>query len=100
VKPLFGFLSNLIKENYHVARIFCLLFFWLHSESPSCSGTWFVRGFIMSLSAETKMFFEKVANKNFRLACNVYHALLSGHDITPEVRGQIHEALRLAAQFD
>ena len=54
----------------------------------------------MSLSAETKMFFEKVANRNFRLACNVYHALLSGHDITPEVRGQIHEALRLAAQFD
>lgn len=51
----------------------------------------------MSLSTETKMFFEKVASKNFRLACNVYHALVSGQDITPEVRGQIREALRIAA---
>lgn len=50
----------------------------------------------MSLSAETKMFFEKVANKNFRLACNVYHALASGQEITPDVRGQIREALRIA----
>lgn len=50
----------------------------------------------MSLSAETKLFFEKVANKNFRLACNVYHALLSGQDITLEVKMQIREALRIA----
>lgn len=51
----------------------------------------------MSLSAETKMFFEKVASRNFRLACNVYHALASGQELTPEARSQIREALRIAA---
>lgn len=51
----------------------------------------------MSLSAEMKMFFEKVANKNFHLACNVYHALAFGKEFTPEVRSQIREAIRIAA---
>ncbi len=51
----------------------------------------------MSLSAETKLFFEKVANKNFCLACNVYYSLASGQAITPEARSQIREALRIAA---
>lgn len=51
----------------------------------------------MSLSAEMKMFFEKVARKNFRLACNVYHALAFEQVITPEMRSQIREALRIAA---
>jgi len=51
----------------------------------------------MSLSAETKSFFEKVANKNFRLACEVYHALVTGQEATPELRIKIHQALRIAA---
>src|SRR3989339_475703 len=84
------------KEIHHVDSHFGLLHFWLRSEPPSCSGSRSVRRFIMSLSTETKRFFEKVASKNFRLACNVYHALVSGQDITPEVRGQIREALRIA----
>lgn len=51
----------------------------------------------MLLSAKMKLFFEKVANKNFRLACDVYHALAFGKEITPEVRLQIREALRIAS---
>ena len=51
----------------------------------------------MSLSANQRAFFDKVANKNFKLACDVYHALATGQEATPEVRGLIREALRIAA---
>ena len=51
----------------------------------------------MSLTANQREFFAKVANKNFRLACDVYHALATGKAATPEVRSQIREALRIAA---
>jgi len=51
----------------------------------------------MSLSVEMKKFFDKVAQHNFCLACDVYHALSTGQKVTPEVRGKIREALRVAA---
>ena len=39
----------------------------------------------MPLSAEMRVFFDKVAKKNFSLACDVYHALKNGQEITPSV---------------
>jgi len=51
----------------------------------------------MPLSVEMKAFFEKVASKNFSLACDVYHVLRSGEEITPHARSQIRQALRIAA---
>lgn len=51
----------------------------------------------MPLSVEMKAFFEKVASKNFRLACDVYHVLATGKEITPEVRDMVQQALRLAS---
>uniref|UniRef100_E6QW93 Uncharacterized protein n=1 Tax=mine drainage metagenome TaxID=410659 RepID=E6QW93_9ZZZZ len=50
----------------------------------------------MPLSAEMYVFFDKVASKNFRLACDVYHVLATGKEVTPEVRGQIRLAIRIA----
>lgn len=35
----------------------------------------------MPLSAEMREFFDKVAKKNFCLACDVYHALATGKEI-------------------
>ena len=51
----------------------------------------------MSLSVEMKAFFEKVARKNFRLACDVYHVLATGKEISPEEHTKVKQALRLAA---
>lgn len=90
-------LSTNHKEIYHVVYIFCMLSDGLHFEPPNCSCARFVRRFIMSLTANQREFFAKVANKNFRLACDVYHALATGKAATPEVRSQIREALRIAA---
>ena len=50
----------------------------------------------MSLSAEMRVFFDKVAKKNFCLACDVYHALTNGQEITPSIRAKVQEALRLS----
>lgn len=50
----------------------------------------------MPLSAEMLEFFDKVARKNFSLACDVYHALATGEEITPSLRAKIQEALRLS----
>jgi hypothetical protein len=54
------------------------------------------RRFIMPLSAEMYVFFDKVAKKNFSLACDVYYALTNGQEITPSVRAKVQEALRLS----
>lgn len=51
----------------------------------------------MLLSVEMKKFFNKVAQHNFSLACDVYHALSTGQEVTPEVRVKVREALRVAA---
>ncbi len=40
----------------------------------------------MPLSAEMYVFFDKVAKKNFSLACDVYYALTNGQEITPSIR--------------
>ncbi len=50
----------------------------------------------MPLSAEMYVFFDKVARKNFSLACDVYHALATGKEITPSLRAKVQEALRLS----
>lgn len=50
----------------------------------------------MPLSAEMYVFFDKVAKKNFSLACDVYHALTNGQEITPSIRAKVQEALRLS----
>ena len=50
----------------------------------------------MPLSAEMRVFFDKVARKNFCLACDVYHALATGKEITPSLRAKVQEALRLS----
>lgn len=50
----------------------------------------------MPLSAEMRVFFDKVARKNFCLACDVYHALATGKEVTPSLRAQVREALRLS----
>ena len=49
----------------------------------------------MPLSAEMRVFFDKVAKKNFSLACDVYHARATGKEITPSIRAQVQEAVRL-----
>jgi len=54
------------------------------------------RRFIMPLSAEMYVFFDKVARKNFSMACDVYHALATGKEITPSLRAKVQEALRLS----
>lgn len=51
----------------------------------------------MLLSVEMKQFFDKVARKNFRLACDVYYALKSGQEVTPEIRSMVRQALLLGA---
>lgn len=50
----------------------------------------------MSLSTNTKIFFEKVARKNFRLACDVYQILAYGQTISPKERYLIRKALQIA----
>ena len=50
----------------------------------------------MSLSAEMRVFFDKVAKKNFCLACDGSHALATGKEITPSIRAKVQEALRLS----
>ena len=50
----------------------------------------------MPLSAEMREFFDKVAKKNFCLACDVHHALATGEEITPSLRAKVQEALRLS----
>ena len=50
----------------------------------------------MALSAQSRAFFNRVGQSDFKLACEVYQALTSGQEITPEVRGLIRRALRLA----
>ena len=51
----------------------------------------------MSLSVKQREFFNKVASKNFRLACDVYHALATGQEATPELRSMVRQALRIAS---
>ena len=50
----------------------------------------------MPLSAEMREFFDKVARMNFSFACDAYHALATGKEITPSLRAQVQEALRLS----
>ena len=50
----------------------------------------------MPLSAEMREFFDKVAKKNFCLACDVHHALATGKEIKPSLRAKVQEALRLS----
>ena len=51
----------------------------------------------MSLSVQQRAFFNKVADKNFKLACDVYHILATGQEATPEVRSMVRQALRIAS---
>ncbi len=50
----------------------------------------------MSLSVEMKVFFKKVARKKYSLACDVYHVLVTGKEVTSDVRNKVQQALRLA----